>query len=662
MELCSGSILNNTAEDEKPYALTANHCWNAAQNPGIWVFRFNWQSPTCTPSQNSSYQTMTGSTLKMRTNTSTSATDCCLVELNQPIPSDYNVYYAGWSRAVPTGIGTIIHHPSLDIKKITQGTLSTVVQYVMGYRVDFAVGGACTEGGSSGSPLFDPYHRVIGQEYGGLSACGASAANMFDVWGRFDISWDGTSSSNRLKDWLDPTGVNPEYLDGLDPNGAAVVDAELQEITLPESLYFFASEIEPNVVVKNNGDRPITSATISYQVDGGSQENLPWTGAIAAGGVASIALKPFTPTYGTHSFVATITVADDANTSNNSQTKSFEVKNCIEGHIYPDFLIEGFENNGFISDCWQNIPNANQAWTFVKSGNNGTGNPETPQDGVYNARFYSETTNDAALLITSPMNLEGGVEPPVLSFYYAQAKNQNAQDKLQVLYKNAINADWKTIKEYNGDVRTWKKEYLLLPSPSTTYWIAFKGISEKSQGVVLDNIKVISTPEKQSVKNVEANKNGNDVVLTWEKPENEDAKFVNVYCDDVLLASINITMSSFRATNTANADHIFCVAAVYPDYSWGEEAAKVCISYSPVGVEEHEANNISIYPNPAKTEILISGDNIKTVELYDIQGKLLYSQKTTTAINVATFAAGTYFVKISTEKGMVTTQQISIIH
>ncbi|MCL2040566.1 MAG: choice-of-anchor J domain-containing protein [Bacteroidales bacterium] len=225
-ELCSGSIVNNTANDKTPYALTANHCWNAAQNPGIWVFRFRWESPTCTPTANSTYKTMTGATLRMKTPTNTSSTDCCLVELYQTIPDDYDIYYAGWSRSTtPSSSAMCIHHPSLDIKKISPtNPLYTSNTYVQAWRANWSTN-ACTEGGSSGSPLFDSNHRVIGQLYGGLSSCATyGGSNHWDEYGRFDLSWNyGSSSATRLRDWLDPLNLNPTTWDGYDPNAGPAI-------------------------------------------------------------------------------------------------------------------------------------------------------------------------------------------------------------------------------------------------------------------------------------------------------------------------------------------------------------------------------------------------------------------------------------------------------
>ncbi|MCL1849979.1 MAG: trypsin-like peptidase domain-containing protein, partial [Bacteroidetes bacterium] len=328
-ELCSGALISNTANDKKPYVLTANHCLGSSSQSTIstWVFRFRWESATCTPStNNTNYRTMSGATFRMNTPTSTSATDCLLVELNQAIPNDYDVYFAGWSRATtaPPSV-LIIHHPNLDIKKITPSTnVTAVTQYVLGWRANFPVGGACTEPGSSGSPIFDHNHRIIGQEYGGQSACGASASQMFDVWGRFDLSWNyGSTAATRLRDWLDPDNLNPDFLDGLD-NMTPVLDAELFEITVPAATYV-EETIEPTVTIKNKGNITITSATVSYTVDGGTAVTKTWTGTLTAGTTTTVKFDAVTFAVGTHTFTATITVPDDANPANDSKTINFEV-------------------------------------------------------------------------------------------------------------------------------------------------------------------------------------------------------------------------------------------------------------------------------------------------------------------------------------------------
>jgi Viral BACON domain/Secretion system C-terminal sorting domain/Trypsin-like peptidase domain len=218
---CSGALVNNTSQDGTPYILTANHCYS---NPSTWVFWFNWQSPTCpNPPYSPPYNSISGATLKAKF----SASDFCLVQMSSIPPATDSVYYAGWNKkdtAASSGAG--IHHPSGDIKKISYSISPYVSSTWSGtpanshWQVFWSDG--VTEPGSSGSPIFDQYHHIVGQLHGGPSACGAS--QLWDFYGKFSMSWDyGTTPSTRLKDWLDPTNIAGDSLGGFDPNDIPLV-------------------------------------------------------------------------------------------------------------------------------------------------------------------------------------------------------------------------------------------------------------------------------------------------------------------------------------------------------------------------------------------------------------------------------------------------------
>ena len=212
--LCSGALVNNVQEDQTPYFLTANHCGGGEES---WIFMFNYESPTCDDIEGPLNYTLSGAV--KRANYATS--DFYLVEISEAPPDSYNVYYAGWSNEdVASQSSTAIHHPSGDIKKISFDYDSVTSAHYLTYSGDshWRIGqweDGTTEGGSSGSPLFDQNHRIVGQLHGGYASC----TNISSDWyGKFAMSWEGGGTSDsRLRDWLDPDGSGITVLDGFDP-------------------------------------------------------------------------------------------------------------------------------------------------------------------------------------------------------------------------------------------------------------------------------------------------------------------------------------------------------------------------------------------------------------------------------------------------------------
>jgi hypothetical protein len=203
--LCTGALIMNTCGTDKPYLLTADHCFTG-QNVALWKFTFQAWSATCTPSANSTGITFNGSTFRANYTPS----DMCLVELNTKPAANSGLHYAGWSRSTtPATRAMGIHHPRGDVMKISEAANPVAVAtYTLPanhhWRANWTQG--VTEKGSSGSPLFDQNHRIIGQLHGGPSGCGSS--QQWDFYGRFDISWTGGgTNSTRLSNWLDPGGT-----------------------------------------------------------------------------------------------------------------------------------------------------------------------------------------------------------------------------------------------------------------------------------------------------------------------------------------------------------------------------------------------------------------------------------------------------------------------
>jgi hypothetical protein len=229
---CTGVMVNNTANDGKPYLLTASHCLNkdfSVKNPdyeavaGRIICFFNYASPTCDTLMRGTEEMSVASALYRAVN---EKSDMALLELAEAPPVYYQPYYAGWTieenGGAPPYAG--IHHPTASVKRVNiyekNLSLKTFdIREIEFYRnahwnVDRWNQGSTAEG-SSGSPLFEAGNRLVGLLSGGRSTCNLP---VDDYYYAFFKAWNPSENvEEQLKSWLDPSGSDKQSLEGLDP-------------------------------------------------------------------------------------------------------------------------------------------------------------------------------------------------------------------------------------------------------------------------------------------------------------------------------------------------------------------------------------------------------------------------------------------------------------
>ena len=428
---CSGALVNNTSNDGTPYFLTANHCVGTGTVTG-WAFRFNWRSDasvadcaTTAPSVDNSYnETVSGAILRARRTES----DFALIEITDTgfFAASPDVVWAGWDRSDVAPAYTVgIHHPAGDIQKVCRDdNQPTAIDNGQEFWQITAAGSGwelgVTEGGSSGSPLFDPNGRIIGQLWRGAAACsGTNDNDLQDDYGRFGISWDtGTTADARLRDWLDPTNTGDTTVDQYPPLAVYDYDAKVTVNNTTTSHCDGAADLD--IVIRNDGTTTLTSATINYNIDGGTNQTINWTGSLLQGESEVAGTGSYTGlAAGAHTFSASVSNPNgttDQNTFNDNSANNFDVPTSFDtitielelttddyaaetgwelrdaaGTVIQSVAAGNYTNNNTTTTETINIP-ANGCYTFALTDDYGDGICCTYGNGSYTLRDGSGNT------------------------------------------------------------------------------------------------------------------------------------------------------------------------------------------------------------------------------------------------------------------------------
>jgi lysyl endopeptidase len=515
-EFCSGSLVNDVPQDGKPYVLTANHC-SSSNDFASWVFRFHWEASGCPdPGSSPTSQSLNTSTLRARS----AGTDFCLVEITGglsggTVPASYNPYFNGWSNInIPATNAIGIHHPSGDIMKISEAANPTSTTTMSGadcWRVGQWTT-ACTEPGSSGSALFDQNSRIIGQLFGGPSACGLAASSMYDNYGKFSTSWlGGGTSSTQLKVWLDAGNTGATTMDGYDPNAlppAFSRDAGVQTIISPATGYSSCNNsFVPQVTIKNFGSATLISCDINYQIDAGTIMVYNWTGSLATNTSATVTLPVISESIGAHTFNANTSNPNantDENTANDAMASAFNI--ITPSPVVTTPLTEGFQST-FPSVNWPVVnPDANDTWIkTTTAGGFGTSTSSAQMDN-----FTNDITGESDFIYSPYMNLSSALTPITLTFDVAyQRYSATYFDTLKVKATTDCGTTWSQVYSKGNSALSTAGDGTAAFTPNASQWrtetvnlnsyagqaavrLAFENKSNYGQFLYIDNINIMS--------------------------------------------------------------------------------------------------------------------------------------------------------------------------
>ena len=170
------------------------------------------------------------------------------------------------------------------------------------------------------------------------------------------------------------------------------------------------------------------------------------------------------------------------------------------------------------------------------------------------------------------------------------------------------------------------------------------------------------------------------IKLKWEKPDPADglSGYYLFRSNEEDGEYSRIKLLGANATsytdNTANQQghYYYKLYAVYTDLECESAPASwiydhnqfyLHVYYSPTGVEELEASQVAVYPNPVTSRFTIEGAGLNHVSVYNTLGQMVYEancEGNMAEVTLGDVETGIYMVRIDTENGTVT-KRISVI-
>ena len=202
----------------------------------------------------------------------------------------------------------------------------------------------------------------------------------------------------------------------------------------------------------------------------------------------------------------------------------------------------------------------------------------------------------------------------------------------------------------------------LTPNTSYTFkaYITFNGQtvegSEMTFTTLEQGVEPCETPTGLTVTST----TDESITITWNAASNVSSWNIQYSAAGGTLSSATSSTNSYTINGlTPGTTYSIQVQANCGSGNLSEWTSSVT-GTTTTGIDIWLANSVTLYPNPANeyVDIRVSDNlHVKAMEVYDVYGKLVSTAVVTdnpTRINVSGLADGMYFVRVTTEQGLVT--------
>jgi len=261
-----------------------------------------------------------------------------------------------------------------------------------------------------------------------------------------------------------------------------------------------AYSCEPNlagasIVLQNQGNTTITTATVNYQINSGTVQTAPFTGSIAPNGTANFSLPSIPVPSGTHTITTWLTNINGSGVNTPLGTKSTEFARITDAGT-TGMMIQNFSNSAF--------PYANY---YVTSPTGDNWIRVAPNSGCIRYSFYAFTSGKTGEVYLAPVNMSTNTNN-AMTFDVAYRTYQTESDRLQVLVSSDCGVTWTTVYDKAGatlatlpastanyttpGASDWRNETVSLANfgSADKLIVKFKATSAYGNNLFVDNIMI----------------------------------------------------------------------------------------------------------------------------------------------------------------------------
>ena len=433
-------------------------------------------------------------------------------------------------------------------------------------------------------------------------------------WRMYDNGLPNTSVTDLSVNTLENKIIASTYGRGIwqsDMSTSALAndDIKIVQILNPNETVINCGEINPQIVVKNNGQNTITEIEINYSFGnntplGTQNYNLNWTGNISSLALETIDLTPINLSLGNNLMQVNVSVPNDTYQSNNNMSVTFQTNNASTS---PEDMMT-FESNSerllevaaYGTKTWQM---GEPIGTELNTSWSGTGVYGTNLDGNY-------PDNTKTYLYSHCYDLSN-ISNPILKFYMA-FDIEFDWDLLYLEYSTDSGENWNILG--NSDDPNWYNSSR----------IAGDGINDNCYNCI---------GSQWTGTNLDLNQYSHDLSVIQNISNNIIFRFV------------------FHTDEYVNEEGV-----IIDDF---------VIEGTVLGIDDSELLEIEVYPNPSSDVFNISFINTLNynISVRDTAGKLLFEDTNINDVSnykldMSRFSTGLYFIEINSNGKKITKKLI----